>query len=112
MGHIKEKLRELVNRKDINDQELWTVISALRGPDGGDDNFKQATTCVIRHKLGFRNEPENDWIPFVVNSDTLENTFIRKCLHRDRFKDKYSHFYNHVRSAFVVLNLDWDNTNL
>jgi hypothetical protein len=111
MGHIREKLQELIDRKDINDQELWSVVTALRGPDNGNDTAKKATTCVIRHTLGFKNEVENDWIPFVVNPDEEANVSVREYLTHTRLFEEQGHFYSHVKSAFVALNLEWDKVN-
>lgn len=39
-----------ISRRDK--QDLWLILSALRGPDNGDENIKQLTTARIRHRIG------------------------------------------------------------
>lgn len=82
--------------------DLWAVLSALRGPDNGDWKLKVATTAVIRHKLGL--EKSNG--QFVVMEDTELAVDYRKNLGDDN-----SHFVSHAQRAFKALGLKWDALN-
>lgn len=100
MGQIKDKLQELINRTDLNDSQIWDIISALRGPDNEDSILKTATTEVIRHKLGFYEQY------FFVSPDDYNQVIYRKGMNVG------SHFYLHARSAFRALGLNWNDVNL
>lgn len=40
----------LANQPSVVARELWNILTALRGPDNGNDAIKDETTCVIRTK--------------------------------------------------------------
>src|SRR5689334_10587648 len=51
--HITKVFRQLLDR-GLSGKQLWDVLTALRGPDDGNYDVKDATTSVIRYTLGFR----------------------------------------------------------
>ena len=101
-------MKDLLNRiavtlsvNDYNSEQLWWILSALRGPDSGEYSVKYATTAVIRAKMGILViNPSCD----VADEDTKENVTIRLTLPND-------HFGGHARQAFKALGLKWDKVN-
>lgn len=86
------------SKKDIDwflnfSSDLWALLTALRGPDDGNDLLKMDTTAIIRKR-------------------TMPNIASRKAMVDDRKISKlldYSdltgsiHFLNHIRSAVYAL---------
>lgn len=62
MASNVEMMRDLLKRcdglltagrdKDMVDEHLWNVLSALRGPDDSNSDLKWVTTARVRHILG------------------------------------------------------------
>lgn len=83
---------------------LWDVISALRGPDKDEMSMvKDATTSVIRHKLGI-----SEYIGLIVRPDTETAAQVRRNI--DSYMADY-HFVFHAKRAFGALGLKWDELN-
>lgn len=105
-SQILDVISRFMNDQGVNTQEkinLWSCLTALRGPDSLDVGWKMATTAVIRHKL---NLP--DYLGFNVKSDSAESTLLRNSAASTRGQ---GHFMHHVSSAFDVLGLSWSNCN-
>jgi hypothetical protein len=50
----REVLDLVVQRLNAaNCQDLWHILSALRGPDGGTEDLKLLSTARLRHEIGF-----------------------------------------------------------
>lgn len=109
--HIVTVVNKLLS-KNLSGEQLWYVLSALRGPDEKTSMpLKEATTCVIRHKLGFvlipflHSSDSAGQNIFDVNEDSKEYVTIRRGI------DTFTHFGGHVHKAFLVLGLKWDEVN-
>jgi hypothetical protein len=102
---VIQKFFEDKNIDFYEKKKLWDVLTALRGPDDGNDYSKNATTGVVRYyALGpILNE---DPIGAVVNKDRA--SFV---IDRSSFSGT-SHFSDHIRKAFSVLELDWTRLNI
>lgn len=104
--NFRTELKRIVRFLNKGDREsycLWHVLSALRGPDDGDDYIKRATTAVIRQAIGMK----NDTVPALVREDS--STSKTKRVEMD--DGSYNHFKCHAISAFRALGLDWDRVN-
>lgn len=107
----REVIQTLLNRVDINDIDLWFILSALRGPDSNPidkidediSRIKRATTAVIRWKLGL-----NQYY-FSSNPDNSDLLNIR--LTADFKTLVGGHFTQHAKNAFNALGLDWYKVN-
>jgi hypothetical protein len=104
----KDLLKTIVDFINTHDQssntptDLWSILTALRGPDDGDAEAKVATTGVIRNHLGLNTEI---W-RFVVCKDKQTYAELRqKC------EFTSSHFFSHARIAFQALGLKWNEVN-
>lgn len=85
--------------------KLWSVLTALRGPDNDDEVVKKATTAVIRWKVGI---PKDNSGGAVVNADSSEYKNIRVGLTSEFCSP---HFLVHVQNAFTALGLEWSGVN-
>lgn len=98
-------------------KSLWSVLTALRGPDADLGLFsdttldmwdvKCATTCVIRYALGLKGDIRDGNInqyAFTVKPDSKELAEYRQ-------KIPYGHFGTHAREAFIALGLEWTKVN-
>jgi hypothetical protein len=99
---------ETVEREEK--QEVWNVLSALRGPDmdgsvATELEVKGATTSVIREKLFGRGNRACLDVGISSGADSELNVGIRKNM------AEYSHFTIHAKSAFRALGLKWDEVN-
>jgi hypothetical protein len=86
---------------------LWHILTALRGPDSGKDDQKEATTCVIRHALGLKKHS-------IINPDSTSRAKFRRDdvnLPYDNPNKLQWHFKDHALGAFAALNLDWNKSN-
>lgn len=91
-------------------RDLWNILTALRGPDSGDDGLKQATTGVIRYMMlgknaGFpHDDDERNLHGSIFGPDKPEYAEIRK-------NKNNSHFLHHAELAFSALGLSWGRVN-
>lgn len=85
-------------------QDLWNILTALRGPDNGDNLLKEATTAVLRHKLWL-----DEWSIglFASNPDEQALLEIRKQID----VGENSHFTRHIMAAFKSIGLNWNGVN-
>lgn len=96
------ELKRLVDFMKVDDRAssaLWVVLSALRGPDSANGSVKVATTGVIRDAIGL------ELYGLTINPDSPALAKLREGhpeLH------PLSHFGQHCRSAFKVLDLPWE----
>jgi len=92
-------------------QKLWAVLSALRGPDIShlgdkvDVSIKEATTSVIRWKIGVN---KNNAGGAIVKPDSEWALGIRQWLEKEY---SHHHFVIHAKWAFSALGLKWDELN-
>lgn len=116
MGTLKTILfdiSEMMNERNssyyegINDTEggkLWSILTALRGPDDGDGSLKKATTAVIRHHIGVHAANLGG---AVANPDSETLALFR----RNFAFGSYNHFIFHAKLAFIALGLKWGAVN-
>jgi hypothetical protein len=85
-------------------EELWSILTALRGPDNQSEMAKDATTAIIRHTLGLKN---GNIGLFISHKDNEYYAKLRTSVR------EYSghHFHYHAKKAFKALNLKWDEVN-
>lgn len=100
----------------LSDVDLWWVLSALRGPDTDEDYgmLKGATTAVIRHKIGLKDESDDGdtCYPFTVHGDSALYLDVRlKNSYSNTDEWKIPHFIRHAKAAFMVLGLKWEEVN-
>lgn len=97
--------------KDLEKHRLWDVLSALRGPDSYNEDYKNASTCLIRyHALG--NVLNN--FTWVVKKDLPQLVKLRKemSVALTAANDTNDiHFIVHNIDAFRALGLKWDKLN-
>jgi hypothetical protein len=93
-------------------QELWEVLSALRGPDVAPDNniTKDATTSVLR-AAAFPRTAELSHSEGGRVCASMANDSIYRAKNRADMWYHGDHFNNHVRRAFFVLGLNWNTVN-
>lgn len=87
----------------------WDVLSALRGPDDGNNLLKEATVAVVRGRVlprGPRGAKLVGPMGVMANPDTPALARRR----RDRV-GMHGHFLVHARAAFTALGLSWERTN-
>lgn len=109
-----ERIVDFINLDNNGASSLFSILSALRGPDNQSDDIdpdadlailhywkrvKLATTAVIRHHVGLT------YTGIDINPDSPEHVKTRLGL------IQYSHFTQHARSAFAALGLRWDMDN-
>lgn len=95
--------------------ELWDILTALRGPDNHDVLLKEATTAVIRWKLGLpANSKGNNVGGATVNEDNSGFAELRRGIVAGIYspdKPLQFHFIHHARAAFQALGMSWDRVN-
>lgn len=101
--HIVTAVKKLL-ADSYKGQDLWNILTALRGPDNKDERLKEATTGVLRHKLWL-----DDWSIglFVSNPDEQAFLEIRKQIDIGQ----NSHFTRHIMAAFKSIGLQWNEVN-
>jgi len=70
----KLMLDAIVKFLNVGDQEsvnLWGVLTALRGPDSGNDEIKGLTTSRLRHDIGLREYSNEFYGYFLTNAQPL-----------------------------------------
>lgn len=102
---VFDYLRKFFENQEVQEHEkarVWRVLTALRGPDTGDEKLKAATTAVIRGKVfGGSISEQAD-----TSSDSERHT-----MYRLQIPNGYDHFIAHARDAFNTLGMNWDYTN-
>ena len=94
--------------------KLWSVLTALRGPDSDSDRLKYATTSVIRWHAFKRTYLAGGPI---INYDSVSHADRRKKLQVAFAANPHSddgtsrHFWSHVTEAFEALGLSLTEVN-
>lgn len=83
--------------------KLYTLLTALRGPDNDSCRVKEATTSVIRYAL-FGDILSRMPFGAIVNPDEYRHELIR--IEKDKL---FNHFVQHAKDAFKVLGLKWSD---
>ena len=118
-AEVLKKVVALLNSGNDESEKLWAVLTALRGPDRfeglstGDARSsemiaKEATTAVIRSKLGI-GEHIGVRYSLTVNDDSSEHAAARKSMHDHGRKNE--HFNAHMMTAFEALGMSWHIKN-
>lgn len=102
-------LREMLDVIDLylsighHSSTLWDVLTALRGPDSGDEGLKETTTEVIR-SVAFPLVKAEGATP--ANFSNLDASLLRKAINTLKQEDtaKSSHFDCHVLWAAQALS--------
>ena len=81
-------------------EDLWDVLSALRGPDVRNHDLKMATTAVIRD-AAFPNHPTT--LRSFYGKDSRKRVIRRNKMFKKR--ENCRHFREHVFAAFEALRL-------
>lgn len=103
---LKKMLKEIDLFLESSDraQDLWLILTALRGPDRANAFLKQAITGVIRsHSL-----PASKWWA-VVGPDL--SSFSKRRKEYIRSVSSSNHFIFHAQKAFEALDLKWGSCN-
>ena len=87
-------------------EDLWAVITALRGPDSRNRKLKYATTAVIR-QAAFPKKPSALLSVYSADSKKLAKRRIEMFANRE----DANHFHEHVQDAFNALGLNLDEVN-
>lgn len=114
---ILNKIDDILVKDDQASQQLWDVLSALRGPDNGSATEKTPTTCVLRGKA-FPKTLTRSMSNFQENIGGTHGALYerdRPGFAEDRRKIFYDyrkgHFEQHTRRAFLALGLSWETSN-
>jgi hypothetical protein len=112
---VLEMLDYFLAQDNDESAKLWSVLTALRGPDSLSSMEKYATTGVIR-VTAFPKSFTKDYHGIVVGpngsvaiQDSEENKAIRSDLEKEH--GKHYHFFLHVYEAFHALGLVWNKSN-
>ncbi len=111
LGAFERELAHLVkffNRNDEESTKLWSVITALRGPDSdgfGSYERKCAVTGVIRYMAGLGSLSR----AVINNPDSPNRAEVRKNITRNG--EDSEHFRDHAYRAFEALGLLWGKDN-
>ena len=118
---MEKELKKLLDQIDTflakspNAQELWDILTALRGPDSGYPDLKDATTAVIRkhalpktYQQKYAGAYHPGEIPAILREDCGEAVSFRKDWSPP---NRGSHFWVHTMRAFRTLDLNWDSNN-
>lgn len=102
-----KRIVDFMKVQDIESENLYYVLAALRGPDYGTSDFdpdayldKSATTAIIRHAIGI------EAYGLTVHGDSDDHV-ARRC----NELAKWSHFKEHAQRAFEILGLEWHANN-
>ncbi|MFI5355197.1 MAG: hypothetical protein ACHQX0_06260 [Desulfobaccales bacterium] len=124
---VKELLAPLVAalgafsaQDPYREAHLWDILSALRGPDDGNEDLKVATTAVIRYTVFGPGLRDMGMVCLPDSGASLRtrqsfNEFGQafdkdgQVINPNRFEN--IHFFGHARRAFKALGLDWDRVN-
>lgn len=88
-------LAEAIGGKGVDTWEIWHIVSALRGPDHGNDRLKELTTARIRAIVGISSKH------VTVHSYPLT---IEERQERDILLSEASqHFRSHYRDACIAI---------
>lgn len=91
---------------DKTKQQIWHILTALRGPDEENSYMeKESTTAIIRYTVFGKTSRIRSWAD--VESDNQKSADFRI---QNQFKSY--HFRNHAEEAFKTLNLKWDEVNI
>lgn len=108
-----EMIVDFMNKADEDDsRKLWDVLTALRGPDSDALKLKDATTAVVRHKLGLLSRGN-----FITAKDSPEaaahrnESMPRENRYGGYYLRDYNHFSHHAYQAFKALGLEWNKEN-
>lgn len=96
----RKMLAQIVKFLQVGDEEsadLWNILTALRGPDSGNNELKQATTSRLRHVIGLREYNYDSFLRYFTTSPEP----LMKCQHGD---GKSVHFVSHFNSAVDALD--------
>lgn len=114
-GKVRIALDAIDKVLSVGDQEaqdLWAVLTALRGPDGTNYTAKAHTTVAIRRaafpKTTQRHADYNDGI-FIADYGHAYSTYNRAAVVDNPEYAASSYFYTHADSAARVLGLVKDN---
>lgn len=61
MRDVLDLIDAVLLRRDEESAKLWNVLTALRGPDSGDEALKLATTCHVRQAAFPRTANRSAW---------------------------------------------------
>jgi hypothetical protein len=87
-------------------EDLWSILTALRGPDSRNKKLKYATTAVIR-QAAFPKKPSALLSVYSTDSEKLAKRRVELFTNRADF----NHFREHVQDAFNALGLSLDEVN-
>lgn len=119
-------LRSLLNQIDTylstgnerDSQALWSILAALRGPDGevrgpdgSDSRMKDATTSVLRAVAFPKTAAESS-----ESGGRVYASMAKDSPHRVFFRARMNpyggeHFVRHALEAFQALGLKWNEDN-
>lgn|ERR1019366_2406285 len=99
------QIQDMLSGKPYS-EDLWNVLTGLRGPDSRDRKLKSATTVVIRD-AAFPKHPCS--LLSFFGRDRKDLVARRKKMYAKR--EDANHFREHVKDAFESLNLDLYDTN-
>ncbi len=96
---------------DADARALWSVLSALRGPDSKDYALKSATTSVIRYTafpLAAKHADKHGG-PLYASMIPDSKVAVAARVVLNRYNG--DHFAGHSNDAFRALELRWDLVN-
>lgn len=82
----------------MEQKRLWSIMTALRGEDGGNDDVKHRTTARIRGLL-FGIKLKKGTSGFFKPNPIVDTTMTQ----RERFQGTSDHFKHHIREALYSL---------
>ena len=100
-----DSIQEMLSGKPYS-EDLWNILTGLRGPDSRNRKLKTATTLVIRD-AAFPKHPCSALSFF--GRDRKDLAVRRKKMYAK--KEDANHFREHVADAFQSLDLDLYHTN-
>jgi hypothetical protein len=100
-----DAIEEMLTDKPYS-EDLWTIITALRGPDSRNKKLKYATTAVIR-QAAFPNKPSALLSVYSADSKKLAQRRVEMFAERADF----NHFREHIAAAFTALKMDIGGVN-
>lgn len=107
---VLDVLDNILVQGDVDAKELWTVLSALRGPDIKQDYLmKHSTTSVIRAVAFPKASVEATDLGGPVYA-SMTNDSEEAALYRSG-QEYGGHFMFHAMSAFSALGLKWGEVN-